>query len=139
MVMTNQFDGFIDIEANLRKLSRLINTSVFAILDCCRSEIEAKSKQETNSIDHGQLTILFGCKQGKISMVKDGKSILTQKYIKHFEDPFNQSQLFPSMALVGLNHSGETVGNTIKCYRIYENFQITSKTSTKQFLSYIAT
>lgn len=85
IVCINEGDGFIPIEEKLRKLSRKSNLSVSAILDCCRNEIESKSRQSKEKPDYGQLSILFGCKQGRISTISDGRSLLTKAYIEHFE------------------------------------------------------
>ena len=142
MVMIDEGEGYVPIEEMLRKLSRKSNFSVSAILDCCRNEISAKSKVEKVKPDFGQLSIIFGCKQGRISTITDGRSILTKAFIDHFEDPQIQGRPFPNIALLGfapIASYAEHVNNTSKCYRIYEAQNISEKTGIKAFLAYIAT
>jgi hypothetical protein len=87
MVMIEETDGFIPIEEKLRKLSVKPNVIVIGVFDGCRNTIKAKSKTRQNLPDFGQLSILFACKAGGISLIKGDRSVFTQKFIEYFSKP----------------------------------------------------
>ena len=146
MVMIDSGEGYIPIEEKLRKLSTKSNVVVIAVLDCCRNTIESKSKVKTNQPDFGQLSLVFSCKAGRISIIKEGRSLFSKAFIEYFELPENQNKPYPNIAFIGfdaLTRGGEHVNNMSKMVLFYEGKKVDKKltkdTPVKEFLSYVST